>query len=79
MVKRVVKNHIDNLIPHHSNKGRMNIDWNMQYDIEKNFSRIKILLFWSSWIEACMKSCEPMELQDLYLKFFGIHLGVSRI
>ncbi len=36
MVKRVVKNHIDNLIPNHLNKGQMNINWNMQYDVEKN-------------------------------------------
>jgi hypothetical protein len=66
MVKRVVNNHIDNLISNHLNKGQMNIDWNMQSNIEKNFLRIKFFLFfWSSWIEACMKSCEPMELQDL--------------
>jgi hypothetical protein len=66
MVKRTVKNHIDNLIPNHLNKGQTIINWNMQYDVEKNFSKITILLFWNSWIEAsCMKSCEPMELQDL--------------
>jgi hypothetical protein len=35
MVKRTVKNHIDNLIPNHLNKGQTIINWNMQYDVEK--------------------------------------------